>query len=193
MSDPFLKAIHDWVKNSSGLVADSAGRGPVIWSGQKAPRPNAPYIALTLLGDQPVAQDWMTVEDVAPEEAEPGADLEFTMVGPRSERLRIECFAAEEVWASVRPERVLRRVIAARRLPSHAQALRAAGIGLGPVGQVNLLAIDRAQLFEPRVQVEIALHTISEISERGTWIERVEIESEVSGITLPTVIVPPEE
>ncbi len=198
MSDPFLKAISDWIRNNCDLVADADGRGPVIWAGQKAPRPNAPYIAVTISGDREIAQDWMRVSDVAEEDAEPGADQLFTVTGPRVETLKLECFATSEDWATVRPERVLRRILASRRLPSVAQAFRAANIGFGPVGAMQTQQLERSTLFEPRASVTIALHTISEVSELGTWIERLEItptikQADDAVITLPAIIEPPEE
>jgi len=202
MSDPFLKAIRNWVANSSGLNADSEGRGPVIWAKNRAPRPNAPYIALALSGDIEAARDWMVLKEIDegdPVPAAPGADIDFVMTGPRVEELTIDIFCNDDLWDTVRPERVLRRVLAARSLPSVAQALRAAGIGFGPITPIQSLAIERSTIFEPRARVTIAVHTISEVSERGTWIERAEITPEIKdagGETViddPPFLVPPEE
>lgn len=196
MSDPFLKAIRDWVANGSGLSADSAGRGPAIWTGNRAPRPNAPYIALTLGGDLEASQAWTEVREIPEEEQVPGADVDIAMVGPQVEDLTIEIFCEDELWATVRPERVLRRILAARRLPTVAQALRTAGIGFGPVTAIQTLAIARSEVFEPRARVTIAVHTISEVTERGTTIEQMEFTADTvkndggEVLTIPPFITP---
>lgn len=180
-----MDAIYDWVSGVSGLTT--------IWSRQKGPRPSTPHIVMTLAGEDEYGSDWMTAELLDEEDAEPGADVQFTMVGPRVVTLKLECFTVDQDWNEVRPERVLSRVLAGRRLPSKAVALRAGGVGFGTIGKILAVSVERAQIFEPRAEVEITLHSVSQVSELGTYIEKVEVtptvtESE-SEIDLPTITI----
>ncbi len=180
-----LGAIAEWVRVSSGLAT-----GQVYWSRQRGETPPGTCIAMTLDGEIAVAQDWLVIQDAA--DPQPGADLEFVLTGPRVSRLVLECLIGDQSWMSVRPDQILSRVLASRNLPTRSAALRAAGIGFGPIGPVQSLNIERASIFDPRARVELAIHTISEVSELGTWIETVAFDPIIDGIQLPQVSIPPE-
>lgn len=189
-----MDAIFDWVSAGSGLVQGADGIDTVQWADQKPPRPSTCHISMRIKGELGFGQDWMT-QSAAPAPV-PGADLEFTMTGPRVSTLVLECFAGDQKWGAVRPDRKLSNVIAARNLPTISYALRRAGVGFGPIGPVQVLELARGVIFEPRALVEITIHTISRVSELGTWIERVEVAPTITAngqeIVLPTFIEPPE-
>lgn len=178
-------AIAKWVRETSGLAV-----GQVYWAKQRKGTPAGTCIAMTLEGELEYGQDWLVISD-APSPV-PGADVQFTMTGPRVSRLVLECLIGDQDWMAVEPDRILSRVVASRNLPLRSEALRAAGVGFGPIGPIQPINIERAQIFDPRARVEITIHTISEVSELGTWIETVAIEPFVDEMPLPQISTPVE-
>ncbi len=177
MSDPTMKAIRDWVFTSSGLVADSAGRGPVVWARNKAPRPSKPYIAVSISAEREHGAPWTTTRDA--DDPQPGADLEIAVTNIATATLTLECFAVDHPWEVVRPEKVLSRVLASRNLPTRAEALRQGGVGFGPVGAVQLDELDRGGFTESLARATIVVHLANQVSELGTWMESIETESDL--------------
>lgn len=178
-------AIAKWVRETSGLAV-----GKVYWAKQRGAIPSGTCISMTLEGETSYGQDWTSVRDAAA--PVPGADIEIVLTGPRVSRLVLECYIGDQDWETVQPDKILSRVVASRNLPGRAAELRAAGVGFGPVGPIQPLNIERAQIFDPRVRVELAIHTISEVSELGTWIETTAVEPFVDDVPLAQVNAPVE-
>lgn len=187
VTDTVAKAIYDWVVAGSGLAA-----AQVIWADQRGKQPSGCYIAMRIENEREFGADWEETSTLAQSDDD---DVEVAVHGVRVATLVLECFAAGDPWSTAKPERRLRSVLTARRLPTVRFALRAANVGIGPVAPVQTLAIERAQLFEPRARVEVTLHLASVAAERSTWIETVKILPEVDGIQQPeiTVVRPPDE
>ena len=179
-----IAAIAKWVRETSGLAT-----GQVYWARQRGDTPPGTCIAMTLDNETPYGQDWLVQRDA--ENPVPAADLEFVMTGPRVSRLVLECLIGDQSWMTIRPDNILSKVVASRNLPNRSEELRAAGIGFGPVGAVTSLNVERAQIFDPRARVELTIHTISEVSELGTWIETIVVQPIVDGINGPQISIPP--
>ncbi len=185
-------ALVTWIAAGAGISEDN-----VSWTQERGPGTKGCYIAITLGGEVEVGGDWTEVRDLAAEDRAPGADVAIVLKGPRTRSLKLECFAGGDPWVTARPEAKLARALKARNLPSHSQALRAAGVGFGPIGPVTVQGIERSKIFESRAIVEMTLHVVSEISELGTWIERVEItpilniNPTAEAIELGTIVEPP--
>lgn len=93
--------------------------------------------------------------------------------------LTLECYAATGVGVDM-ASAILWRINAKRTLPTPAQILIDANIGIAEFGRVR--SIGGAQdlvLFEPRAFVDILLNLVSEDSETYTIIERTEITDQI--------------
>src|SRR5690606_8637414 len=131
-TDAVEDAIFEWVVAGSGLSEDH-----VIWSGGRGPQPRGCYISMTLGDERNFGGDWVRKTDVP--DPEDGAEIEYTATGVRLVTLTLECFAAGDAWETARPDRRLARVKDARVLPSIADLLRSANVGVGPIGPVQSL------------------------------------------------------
>ncbi len=184
-------ALVTWIAAAAGISEDN-----VLWTMERSPQVKGCYIAITLGGEAEIGGDWTELRDIAEEDQLPGEDIDHVLIGPRTRSLKLECFAAGDKWEIARPEAKLARVVKARNLPTRAQALRKAGIGFGTIGPVVVQGLERSVIFESRAVVEMTLHVTSEISERGTWIERVvisptiKVNPDAAAVALPSISVP---
>ena len=174
MTDPTTieNAIHAWISAGSGLSPKQ-----VIWAGQGGPAPSGPYISLRLTDLGQVGQDWIDVEPAA--DPEPGAEVEYKLRGVRTRTLTIQVFGGSPLGSSSNAA-VLSRALTARALPSIESALRAGGVGIGPIGAITVIDRTRSGLFEARAVVDVTIHLVSELSETGTTIESVETTNETA-------------
>ncbi len=174
-------AIYDWVVAGSEL--DEA---QVIWAEERGPQPQGCYISMRIGDERSFGGDWVRQSEPDGSDEDPTMIM-YTATGVRVLKLTLECFAAGDAWSTARPAARLARVLAVRRLPSIAEALSAARVGIGPITPVQVLELERAKIFEPRAQVEITLHLISEVSELVPSIDTVEIVPTFDEITSPTI------
>lgn len=164
-------AIHQWVVAHSGIAEDH-----VIWEEQRGPQPpTGTYISLMIRDVRSFGLDWNEITAY-------GDGIKHSIKGPRVATLVIQCFCGGRPWFEAQPQDRLETVIASRALPSRAQSLRAAGVGFGPIGPVDALAIERSTLFEPRARVEATIHLTSAVEELNTYIESVEAEETIGNI-----------
>lgn len=171
LSNDERDAIHDWVVATSSLAPTS-----IVWADQRAPQaPVGLYIELRCSDPVPFGQDWDDIEQV--ETPDPGAELRHRLRGMRIAVLEIACYPHGAKWRDAQPARLLNTIVSGRNLPLRAQALRAGGVGFGTIGKIVDLNLERSTLFEPRSVVEVNLHLTSEVSELGTYIERVEVQN----------------
>ncbi len=174
VTDDIEKALVDWVQSGSGLARDH-----IIWEQERGPQPNGCYISMRISLEQEYGDDWSATE------LNDDNEIVYSSIGVRRATLTLQCFAAGDKWSVAKPDRRLASVMNARRLPSTELALRAAGVGFGPMNPVQSLNLERSQYFEPRALVSVILHLVSTVTEVSPWIECVEIE--------PTVTLPPDE
>lgn len=167
-------AIHAWVVAATGVAADR-----VRWAGQNAPRADRPYLALRFLAITPVGQDWHTTEDASP--SVPGAELVMRARGVRRFTLRVQAFG--DAVGTNAPEDLLSNVIAARYLPTRADALRAGGVSVTQFGAVTVIDGLHNGIFEPRATLDVRGLLSSEVVETATFIETVDITDEERGET----------
>lgn len=162
-------ALHAWVVAATNLAASA-----VIWGYTGAPRPTAPYIAMSLDTLGQIGHDWVVYDD-APAPVLDGAELRARARGHRTARLQLQCFAVEgsEHAAVALLDRAL------TGLSLYATALDAAGVGLGDVSPIQLVEGRRGSLLEPRAITDVGLHLASELEGRETYIERVQITLDV--------------
>lgn len=169
-------ALHAWVTTATGLGAQQ-----VVWPG--GPRPVGAYVALRITGMTAIGRDSAVAERAAT--PTPGAELTMRITGARSARFGLQAFGAAG-------KSLLDRVVAAAARPTVRQALRVAGVGLGPIGAINVLDGDRDGLFEERAVLDIVIHVGSADSEAATYIQHVEIaENTGQGDRTSTVTGPP--
>lgn len=118
-----------------------------------------------------------TISDTS-ETARAGEEISHLARGTREAILQLQCFAGESetVGAHV-PLATLESVLAAARLPTARDALVAGGVGVLRSGGVTLFDGTLGfSVFEPRAVVDVYLHLVSEVTELGTYVERVEVE-----------------
>lgn len=168
-------AIHAWIVAGTQLAATQ-----VLWAGQGGPQPAGVYAVLRLSELRRVGHDWRDVVEVV--DPDPGEELEHHVRGPRTLNLSIQVFGAPLVGAS-RGAALLERALTARALPSIAEALRAGGVGVGAVDVITELDGDRDGQFESRALVDVTIHVAADLVELGTYIERAEVENDVSDTT----------
>jgi hypothetical protein len=164
-------ATRAWVVAGSSLPD-----AKVVWGEGGGPRPDAPCIALRIMGVRRRGHDWTAVEDAS--DPQPLADLVTYARGMRELRLTLQAFSGPSTGGGLA---LLHGVIAALRLPTVREALAAAGVGVGSIGEiVNVGGAINWTHFEPRAVLEVTLHVSSEVADLGTWIESVEIETEAT-------------
>lgn len=157
-------ALFNWVVAASGLAA-----AKVIWSDEGGPRPDAPYIALSLDEVLSVGQDWRVYDD-APDPVA-GAELRVRTRGQRTAELQIQYFAALKSGRDAL--RKLTDVVAA--LPLHEYAIDVAGCGIAGADAVQVVRGNRGATLEPRAVTTISLHLAAELEARETYVERTQI------------------
>jgi hypothetical protein len=92
--------------------------------------------------------------------------------------LSLECYTSRGVGVDMAAA-VLWRINSKRRLPTPAQILEDANVGIIDFGRVRVIdGVQDLVLLEPRAMVDIMLHLVSEDSETGGIIERTEITNE---------------
>lgn len=157
-------AIHAWVVRGSGLAASN-----VIW-GDRGRLPTGTFIALRFTANRRVSSDWLRAERTAG-----GAIIQHAR-GTRHPTLELEARAAE-LTSGAQAGWLLERVLAARTLPTVQQRLQRAGVGVGTIGPVRVIPGVKSQMFDPRATVEVGLHTMITVSEAGSAIESVDVET----------------
>jgi hypothetical protein len=156
-------AIHSWVVASSQLSAAN-----VIWAAQRGPIPTSQYILLRLADVKTVGRDWTDYESTV------------QVRGVRTLRLSMQAFNGAPLGSSSNMA-ILERVIL---LAANSDLLRDGGVGLGPIGTINIIDGNRSTLLEPRAVVDIEIHVASELVGTGTTIEHVEVLDQTSGRTI---------
>lgn len=161
---PIEDAIFAWVVAGSGLAASQ-----VIWAESRGPIPTGTYISLRLLTTKQISSDWLVSREVA-------GQIVHHVRGTRHPTLEMTCFAGGHT-GSTRAQQVLQRVLTSIKLPTVAAILRAGDVGIGTRGQVRTVQGVRSAMFDPRAIVEVGLHLVTDISEPGSSIDTVEVET----------------
>lgn len=167
-------AVHAWIVRGSGLAAER-----VRWAGQpdmaKADTATGAYITLRIVAAPSVGQDGMKAERNLDD------SITYHVYGARYALLSVQCFGPSTV-GSGDPMAVLESVITARTLPSVANALRQANIGIGDLnGPTSVDGVSKGFDFEPRAVLNVGLHLTSLASEVGNAIETFEVDSTITG------------
>jgi hypothetical protein len=166
-------ALFAWVQTASGLPASK-----VMWSRQKAPQPEAPYLEMRLSSIQQFGLDWLDTEDAAV--PAPEAELDFHSRGTRSAVLTLRCFSVDGIGSSS-AEAILEAIRAAVVLPSIADALNTALVGVGSFGDIQSLdGIINSTLLEPRSSMTVTLFLAQQVTEQGTYIETYELDPTIT-------------
>ncbi len=140
-------AIAAWCLSGSGLP-----EGQVIWSYQGGPRPTPPYLALSLTDIRRGGQSTVTRE--FPTDPEPGSEIRRLHRNSQMATLSLQLFAdgaTGETGAVARLHDTLESI------DIHVNALDTAGIGIGDIGAVTLVAGRVNTLLEPRAIVPLEL------------------------------------
>lgn len=112
-----------------------------------------------------------------------------------SAHLSVQCYA-DAPTGPQNPVAILLNVAASSLLPSIRDGLEAAGVGITDVGQVRAVGeVINTAGFEPRAQMDVTLWIVAEVSETGTIIDNVTLETTVTeedGVTVKdaTVTIP---
>lgn len=161
------KGIQDWVEGG-GVTA--------IWADQGGPRPSTPYISMQPYQLVVHGQDWDKVE--INEGGDPGEEVIHRVRGPRELFVRLTCFAAVAVGATM-PLAILNTVKTRRRLPSVKSLLQTAGCGVARFSTAVAVPGIIGTKFEPRATMDVAIFLMEELTELGTLIETLEITNEI--------------
>lgn len=155
-------AIHSWVSNQTGITT--------IWANQSGPRPDTPFITLSISSFVQVGQDSIT-SSFNPS-ADQGEEITLTVGGNRQISLQIQCFGEDAVGASS-PRAIISQLKASLRLPSNNQNLIDAGLfPHGIVSTVDVPAVV-ATGFEPRTIMDTNFFIWEEITETTGYIDTV--------------------
>jgi hypothetical protein len=156
-------AIHAWVVIGSGLDADR-----VIWTGDgpSGPQPAGTFISMRIIDDNTGFRDWLLPR-------REGNGIRYRIRSHHMATLELSC-NADGSFGSQRGAMILRRVIAARALPSVVESMRGV-VGIGPAGKIRLIPGVRSTLLDPKAMVEVGIHMVTEISEPGSAIETVSV------------------
>lgn len=168
-------AISAWVVAASGLEV-----GRVVWTqkmiGLKLP---APYVTLHLAGLRLIGQPQQSTVTLDPEPEIPDYPLEV-----RSEA-SYELTFTVQTWGGADPTALLLDVQAKAALPTIRRALRAAGVGLGELEQVEEHGgVQGANELGPRASMDCTAFVRGLVTEDLSAIETVRITD--------NVITPPE-
>lgn len=165
-------AIVAWVKTASGLTSN----GGVILGDQRHTSPALPYVHVRLGSVLPIGMDTDTHEfDGA---APAGEEITLKATGLRSFTASIQ--AHEEVGSGFDAAARLSKVQSALALSSVRGTFHAAGISCYDRGTVQNLSGLGAD-FEGRAALEVAFYVNEEVSEKTTWIETVEVSTNLPG------------
>jgi len=157
-------ALHAYVVGASGLAEMQ-----VIWERHGGPRPDSPYIALSLDEMISVGHEWKRSEVV-------GDQLRVRYAGHRTARLDLQCFATPKPPANpgVSPVSILATVLDSIEL--YVNDLDAAGVGIGNREPVHYVPGDRGPgILEPRAVGALRIHLASEVETFRDYIERVQL------------------
>lgn len=159
-------ALAAWALAGSGLPV-----GKVIWTypggTEGGPRPEPPYLAMSLTNVRPMGQAWKEQSDVVTDD---GPQLRVRHRCAHMATLDLQLFADQ---GSGEEGAVARLHDAVAALDVHVEALNDAGIGIGEIGPIRLVAGRVNQLLEPRAVGEVELHLGSELESYVDYIERV--------------------
>lgn len=173
-------AATDWTKAEDALQAWASSRSGLtaIWANQSGNRPALPYVTLQITaGPGPIGHD--AVELSVDEDAEPGEDLVVTHSGPRTLTLSVNVYATQVTTGA----NALARAGALAdtlSLESVRDELRKAGLTVSTVSAVRDLTQLVETAFESRAQFDIQLYARSEVSERTTFIETIDLTAEIA-------------
>lgn len=174
-TDAIENAITAWIVAASGLAADH------VWYEEEAqPRDSSPYITVTVMTDRnPGGGNWVETRD-APVPAD-GAEIEHVANGTVEWVLSIQAHRGASGIGSSSPRALLAKVRDKVDLPDIADALSAAGIGIGRFSPIRRIGRARtAAEFEPRASMDAVIFLASEVAQTGTYIERVNITGTVT-------------
>lgn len=160
-------ALTAWALAGSGLAS-----GQAIWSypGIDAARPEPPYIALSFSAIHEVGHAWEDRE--FPEDPDEGAEIKRLHRNAHVATLSLQLFADSATGETGAMARMHDTLAA---LDVYMEDLDAAGIGIGNVGAVTLVAGRRNTLLEPRAVAEVELHLISELVSYVTYVATVQL------------------
>ncbi len=169
-------AIHDWVRLASGLAAEQ-----IVWEGRH-PYPTGAWILMRVDAGGGFGRPWVDRTAAAED------NVLYTARSVRRATLQLQLIAGEE-GGEASCIALLEQVIGKRHLPSFAEPLKLAGVGVLTEGAVEWRQATRGSAFEPRAVVDIYLTLGSEFTELGPAIKHVEVEGNV-GLGDETIWVP---
>lgn len=167
-------ALRAWVKTATGF-AD----GKVIWSAQNGPRPDGPFVALTLGAPVALGQDEITHNFDAGRPD--GSKIEHVVRGVRELSLEVAVFDADVV-GDASAIALVSKLQTALRLPSVRDALNAAGLSPISTATQNLAAV-LGNDFEGRANLDVRFYAPVSASELGTYIETAQVTNLDTGNT----------
>lgn len=165
--------IRAWIEAGSGLAA-----GKVIWAKDKGPRPAAPYIALSTTV-RTIGRPWVDVRDA--DAPAPGAEIIRTVRSTKKLTLQVQCFDGD-ASGDASSMALVNNVTDYAGLPSQKALFVAAGWApttFEPV--LDFSAVRGGAVFEPRSVMTCHGYITGELSETGTYIEKVTYEDQIGG------------
>lgn len=180
-------AMRAWVMAGTGLASSR------VCLADDGPRPDddgTPYVSISGLEPLQRGHDGVRVTDTPGAVLGDGEEITHTARGMRQLDVRFQCFGGtvpgRAATGSGSPVAMLSGVVAARALPTAADALREAGVGVGVMGKVQWVSTGRVDsIFEPRAVLDVTCFVGSETTERGTFIQKARITPEINGEELP--------
>lgn len=163
------QALWTWVVGASQLPG-----GQVIWSEQNGPRPNTPFIAMSITDVKQTGIGWVDGQY---------GNSTFTALsrGQRDCTLRLQCFGASPI-GDQSPRAILERIQTRGNLDSLHAPLMVAGIGVSRFEPMIVLGAELNQvIFEPRAIINAHFFLAAEETETSNYIETVEITDEIDG------------
>jgi hypothetical protein len=176
----FEDAIQDWAETTAGV--------PAIWIRQKLTN-DPPYLSLHLDGPRTQGQNpdrWTTVRILAapawPEFTHSARDVEEWA-------LQIQAFVAGAGTGDADSASLLRRLKNSLKLMGTTETLRAAGITVADVGDVQDVSTVIETEWQDRASLTILIRTADVSTETGSSIETVEGQGQddLTGTTLDTL------
>ena len=166
------QALWTWVVGASQLPGTQ-----VIWSEQNGPRPNTPFIAMSIAEVRQIGIGWVDGQYAA-------STYTALSRGVRECTLRLQCFGASPV-GDQSPRAILELVQTRGNLDSLHSGLMAAGIGMSRFEPMIVLGAELNQVvFEPRAIINAHFFLAAEETETSNYIETVEITDEIDGRTI---------
>lgn len=146
-------AILDWVQAKSGLPD-----GRAYWADQDNPRAvTAPYVVLKMMGLRSLGRDGVTHTE------ELSGSVTTSTRGPRVIRLALTSYSDDARHSQ--PMAILDRIIAGAEDIAVIEAMKAAGVAVGEVGDIT--PIPGIEAFTIRATVQLDIHTRSELAGTG--------------------------